>query len=391
VVASGGSHGPRSSADKHQLSTVSEAYDFPSTKKTKLVHTAPSLFHLDSVWSISDQESDNSKIVHSVSSNKNLPQLLQSKTTTIAALPNELLQKVFAYLEPGADLFTIPLVCKHWNQAADDYLFKTVFHLRYRSDLASFTQQVSSWKEYVLDCTRQIASLSSAEKKLLWCASRGFDRFIPSLFQPSTLPHPSLSAASSALSCTVADHTPSTLRRASINVESTGENGETALHFSCKYGHFKVAEFLLSEKANKEASEESFGGTPLFLAIRNQHFDIVRLLVSEGADILAKDWSSTTALETAVISLHDKALLKSMLFLALYLQRPSCWNVHHERKFRRELLYSSNPIDVMIHKSISDDVWIEEASSFQEKLISNSLLHYTVRNNNLEGNHPTSL
>jgi hypothetical protein len=60
---------------------------------------------------------------------------------------------------------------------------------------------------------------------------------------------------------------------------------QTPLALACRYGHLEVVEFLLANNANVN---QGYGVTqfPLQVALENQHFAIAKLLVDKGANIL---------------------------------------------------------------------------------------------------------
>jgi hypothetical protein len=65
-----------------------------------------------------------------------------------------------------------------------------------------------------------------------------------------------------------------------INVDFKDGNGRTALHYAAKKGLEGLAEALLNKGANRTITDAA-GDTPLALAERNKHQDIVDLLRSK--------------------------------------------------------------------------------------------------------------
>ena len=75
-------------------------------------------------------------------------------------------------------------------------------------------------------------------------------------------------------------------------VDVKGQDGYTALHYSCRYGHVDIVRTLVNHKANVNARTDS-GDTPLTLAAINKHDNVVNSLSGE---VLAKDRDAYTAL-----------------------------------------------------------------------------------------------
>ncbi|KAG0125660.1 ankyrin repeat-containing domain protein [Tuber indicum] len=98
-----------------------------------------------------------------------------------------------------------------------------------------------------------------------------------------------------------------------INISSHNGDGETALHCAVTTGKVEMVELLLRNKANPNIGAK-FGGNilPLHIAAQNKGYDIVRLLLSHGADINATDSEGRTALSFAV-SAEDEQMVKLLL------------------------------------------------------------------------------
>jgi ankyrin repeat protein len=103
-----------------------------------------------------------------------------------------------------------------------------------------------------------------------------------------------------------------------VNVNWQNTYG-AALHRAALYGHIPVAKLLIDNGANVDASieatafnvfkkgylqtfsikegiEQAIGATPLHLAVYNNHSEMVKFLISKGADVnarftLGSDWS----------------------------------------------------------------------------------------------------
>jgi len=62
------------------------------------------------------------------------------------------------------------------------------------------------------------------------------------------------------------------------------------IHYSSKYGHLKIVDYLISRGANVNARDE-YDQTPLHFASENGHLSVVEYLLDHGADIDAQDES----------------------------------------------------------------------------------------------------
>ena len=91
-----------------------------------------------------------------------------------------------------------------------------------------------------------------------------------------------------------------------VDVNIKGNKQQTPLHYACENGHFPIVEYLItktahktfylvSEVANIEAKDWD-EKTPLHYACDNGHLQIVEYLISKGANIDAKDYYERTPL-----------------------------------------------------------------------------------------------
>ena len=79
-------------------------------------------------------------------------------------------------------------------------------------------------------------------------------------------------------------------------VDAKGQDGYTALHYSCRDGHVDRVRTLVNHKANINARTDS-GDTPLTLAARYKHENVVHALLSDSQCLVdAKDQDGYTAL-----------------------------------------------------------------------------------------------
>ena len=80
-------------------------------------------------------------------------------------------------------------------------------------------------------------------------------------------------------------------------VDAKGQDGYTALHYSCRYGHVDIVRTLVKHKDNVNARTDS-GDTPLTLATRNKHDNVVHALLSDSQCLVdAKGLDGYTALQ----------------------------------------------------------------------------------------------
>lgn len=93
------------------------------------------------------------------------------------------------------------------------------------------------------------------------------------------------------------------------DINTTDEDGWTALHRAYYSSQPKVVLALLQKGADTEVKEKSYGWTPLFVAAR--HLDVNHLLVTHGADVAARSNIDGTALHyySSMGQLHGLRLL----------------------------------------------------------------------------------
>lgn len=87
-----------------------------------------------------------------------------------------------------------------------------------------------------------------------------------------------------------------------VDVNAKDDNGETALMGACGNGHLEIVKYLISKGADINAKAEATrfrGTTALILASMYGHLEVVKYLVSKGADVNAKSDSGMTALNVA--------------------------------------------------------------------------------------------
>jgi ankyrin repeat protein len=91
---------------------------------------------------------------------------------------------------------------------------------------------------------------------------------------------------------------------AGAKVDSANPDGETALMVAIKGGNFQMVDTLVDLRANVNVVEKFHNQTPLIYAAAAARADIVKLLLSKGADIkpraLYTDWASQVTSEPRV-------------------------------------------------------------------------------------------
>jgi len=65
-----------------------------------------------------------------------------------------------------------------------------------------------------------------------------------------------------------------------IHVNTTNHHNQTALYFACENGRTEVAKYLLDSGASV-----NLGENPLITAIANNHYDCVKSLLQNNADV----------------------------------------------------------------------------------------------------------
>ena len=95
-------------------------------------------------------------------------------------------------------------------------------------------------------------------------------------------------------------------------VDTKGQDGYTALHYSCRYGHVYIVKILVMKKANFNARTDS-GDTPLTLAAINKHDNVVHALSKYNCEVYAKDKDAYTALLHSSCERGYRRIVKTLL------------------------------------------------------------------------------
>ncbi len=88
-------------------------------------------------------------------------------------------------------------------------------------------------------------------------------------------------------------------QKAKQDVNAQDEDGSTKLHLACERRNLKVVKFLITDMKADLHSVDKEGGTPLHVACQSvlPKVSIVRFLVNQGANVLAKDNSGRIPLQ----------------------------------------------------------------------------------------------
>ena len=89
------------------------------------------------------------------------------------------------------------------------------------------------------------------------------------------------------------------LIREGANVNGKNSGGRTPLHEAVRDGLTDIANVLIDNGADVNATTSGFGDTPLHYAVRFEHNDIVRILIDAGANVNAADNKGITPLHEA--------------------------------------------------------------------------------------------
>lgn len=90
------------------------------------------------------------------------------------------------------------------------------------------------------------------------------------------------------------------IRQQSDINRADGENGYAAIHWTCHYGQLITTEKLLEFGANPNLLAKNYV-SPLHLAAASGHHEIVRLLISRGAEVNQMDILGNTPLHYAAV------------------------------------------------------------------------------------------
>ena len=93
--------------------------------------------------------------------------------------------------------------------------------------------------------------------------------------------------------------------------------GSKPLHFSSRFGHLSVVEYLVNQKAdinsNTKNVEFLYLWTPLHFAAQNGHLVVVEYLVNQKADINSN--TKNVGFEIIIILLFIMLLIEEMTYI----------------------------------------------------------------------------
>ena len=94
------------------------------------------------------------------------------------------------------------------------------------------------------------------------------------------------------------------------NPNLTNVQGTTPLYGASLLGFNKIVKILLVNGANPNHNIGNIYGTPLMIAIANEHVEVVELLLSHGVDLTITNSEGKTAIELALSSEQKEAFSK---------------------------------------------------------------------------------
>ena len=97
-----------------------------------------------------------------------------------------------------------------------------------------------------------------------------------------------------------------------VNVNTTNRCNQTALYCACEKGCTKVAEYLLDNGASV-----SLGAKPLITAVRNNHYDCVKLLLQHNANINCTNTKLESPISVALQKHHHSIILLLLQYGAI--------------------------------------------------------------------------
>ncbi|XP_070548474.1 B-cell lymphoma 3 protein-like isoform X2 [Ptychodera flava] len=94
-------------------------------------------------------------------------------------------------------------------------------------------------------------------------------------------------------------HSVTTCSRHPVDLDAKNYEGLTPLHLAVSTGNADVIRFLLSKGADIDCPDGKSGRTALFYAVENEQKDVIEILLDHNADVNAQSYSGNTALHVA--------------------------------------------------------------------------------------------
>jgi ankyrin repeat protein len=86
------------------------------------------------------------------------------------------------------------------------------------------------------------------------------------------------------------------------NIDSTTNQGSTALHYACNFQLAEIVKFLLEGGANQNIAEYEYDFYPIFYAVVQNNVEISKMLIDYGANPNYQDYQGNTIIHYAIIN-----------------------------------------------------------------------------------------
>jgi len=96
------------------------------------------------------------------------------------------------------------------------------------------------------------------------------------------------------------NHIKSIVSNNRTKIDEKNEHGSTFIHIAVDNGNIEVLKYLVSQGANVNV-KDNYGKTPLQAAVNKNNLEMVEYLISHGADVNVKDYFSRSPLHDAAI------------------------------------------------------------------------------------------
>ncbi|CAD8054131.1 unnamed protein product [Paramecium sonneborni] len=96
-----------------------------------------------------------------------------------------------------------------------------------------------------------------------------------------------------------------------IDINAKDSNDQTCLHFACSSGNFQIAYHLI-QKGSLVDDQDCDGCTPLMVSVKNNHIDLVTLLLYNKANADTQDFLMNTPLHIALEN-NSLEIIKNLL------------------------------------------------------------------------------